>query len=94
LLTFEAKRRETILTILNAVQNPQNTQNTSPAVTALLNFQSNNGNNNGNKLLPSSLEKLLNFRYSSEIFNHIPINYFLIKAKEGDFPLIYPGMLR
>ena len=93
LLIYESKRRETILSLLNALQNPNNVQSNLAALTTLLNFQ-NSTSNPSNKLISSSLDALLNFKYPAEIFSYIPINYFLIKAKETDFLILYPALLR
>jgi hypothetical protein len=48
----------------------------------------------GNRLIPPSLDALITYRYPTEIFESIPINYFLLKAKEADFAIIYPSLLR
>jgi len=37
---------------------------------------------------------LFNFRYSSEIFEYIPINYLLMKAKQSEYFILYPALLR
>jgi hypothetical protein len=41
----------------------------------------------------NKIDKLLTFRYSTEIFDYIPINYLLLKAKEPQFRIIYPSLL-
>lgn len=46
------------------------------------------------KMIPASLESLITYKYPAEIFNFVPINFSLIKAKESDFSLIYPVLLR
>jgi hypothetical protein len=99
LLAYEAKRRETILTVLSALQNPNNSsQNSLTAIIAALTMNSSgvssSANTLANRLIATHLEAMLNFKYPQEIFDHIPINYFLIKAKEADFLIMYPALLK
>ena len=42
----------------------------------------------------ANLENLFNFTYSQEIYEYVPVNYFLIKAKKSDYLIIYPSLLR
>jgi len=88
LLVYETKRRETLCNTLNTLQNPSNTSANSIAVAAAMNSST------SNRLISPSLEALLTYRYPSEIFEYIPINYFLLKAKESEFGIIYPSLLR
>ncbi len=75
LLSYETKRRETLLQVSASIQNTQN--QTTYTKTHLAN-----------------LDALFSFCYSSEIFDHVPINYLLVKAKQQDFLVIYPSLLR
>ena len=84
LLVYETKRRETLLTTSAILQNPSNQAGNPSSVTAAIVSSANK----------STLEALLTYRYSNEIFDCIPINYFLIKAKEADFSIIYPSLLK
>ena len=86
LLVYETKRRETLISTLNTLQNPNVASNNAVAVAAAMSSSS--------KHASSSLDSLLTFRYSSEIFEYVPINYFLLKAKETNFSIIYPPLLR
>ena len=93
LLSYEAKRRETILLVLSALQNPQNAPNSLTMITSAVSLNSTSPTA-ANRLILANLEALLSFKYPAGIFEHIPINYFLIKAKEIDFLIIYPGLLK
>jgi hypothetical protein len=42
----------------------------------------------------NSFEKILKNRYSTEIFDHITINFLLLKAKSVGYFIIYPQLLR
>ena len=87
LLIYETKRRETLISTLNTLQNPSNmSNNNAVAVAAAM--------SNSSRLISASLDSLLTFRYPAEIFEYIPINYFLLKAKESNFLIIYPSLLR
>ncbi len=86
LLVYETKRRETLISTLNTLQNPNIASNNAVAVAAAMSSSS--------KHASSSLDSLLTFRYSPEIFEYIPINYFLLKAKETHFSIVYPPLLR
>ncbi len=88
LLVYETKRRETLYNTLNTLQNPSNASASSLAVAAAIN------NPASSRLISPSLEALLTFRYPGEIFEYIPINYMLLKAKESEFCIIYPSLLR
>lgn len=93
LLTYESKRRETVLAILSVIQNPSN-QSSNPvsvAIAAALNSASSLGSS---KLIPSSLECLITYKYPLEIFNFTPINHFLNRAKESEFAIIHPSLLK
>ncbi len=82
LLVYETKRRETLLTTLNSLQNPSSSTTVATGITI------------STTSAKITLDPLLTFRYSSEIYEYIPINYFLLKAKEPDFLIIYPTLLR
>ena len=84
LLVYETKRRETLLTTSAILQNPSNQSGNPSSVTAAIVSSANK----------STLDALLTYRYSNEIFDSIPINYFLIKVKEADFSIIYPSLLK
>jgi hypothetical protein len=88
---YEAKRRETLFTTLATMQNPTNPTGNAVAVVAAMNTASASGSN---KLIPASLEALITYKYPAEIFNYIQINYSLIKAKEPEFSILYPSLLR
>jgi hypothetical protein len=95
LLAYETKRRDTILTVLSALQNSNNNQNNLAAITSALAMNSNGSASTlVNKQIVSNLEAMLNFKYPQEIFDHIPINYFLAKAKDTDFLIMYPSLLK
>lgn len=60
---------------------------------------SNNIQNAGNhstytKSHLANLETIFSYCYSPEIFEYIPINYTLVKAKYPDYLIIYPSLLR
>jgi len=42
----------------------------------------------------ANLETIFAYCYSPEIFEHIPINYVLVKAKHTDYLIMYPSILR
>lgn len=93
LLTYESKRRETVLAILSVIQNPssQSSNPLSVTIAAALNSASSLGSA---KVVPSSLESLISFKYPSEIFNFTPINHFLTRAQEPEFAIIHPSLLK
>ena len=86
LLVYETKRRETLISTLHTLQNPNMANNNAVAVAAAM--------SNASKHASSSLDTLLTFRYSPEIFEHVPINYLLMRAKEFNFSIIYPALLK
>ena len=93
LLTYESKRRETVLAILSVIQNSssQSSNPVSVSIAAALNSVS---SLSSSKLIPSSLECLITFKYPSEIFSFTPINHFLNRAKEPEFAIIHPSLLK
>jgi hypothetical protein len=88
---YETKRRETLITILSALQNPSNPTGNVVSIVAAINAAA---AANSSKLIPASLEHLITYKYQSEIFNYIPINYCLSKAKQAELCIIYPSLLR
>ncbi len=76
LMSYETKRRETLISMSNLLQNMSSNQS------------------NYSKSHLTNFDSLFNFCYSSEIFDYIPINYLLVRAKEPEFLIIYPSLLR
>ena len=76
LMSYETKRRDTLLAMSNSLQNVNNQTNYTKSHLA-------------------NLDTLFNFSYfSTQIFDFIPINYMLARAKEPDFFIVYPSLLR
>lgn len=88
---YETKRRETLFTTIAAMQNPMNPTGNAVAVVAAMSTAAASGSG---KLIPASLESLITYKYPAEIFDFVPINFSLIKAKESDFSLVYPVLIR
>ena len=88
---FETKRRETLFTTIATMQNPMNPTGNAVAVVAAMSTAAASGSS---KLIPASLEALITYKYPAEIFDYVPINFSLIKAKESEFSFVYPVLLR
>ena len=88
---YETKRRETLFTTIATMQNPMNPTGNAVAVVAAMSTAAASGSS---KLIPASLEALITYKYPAEIFDNVPINFSLIKAKESEFSFVYPVLLR
>lgn len=88
---YETKRRETLFTTIATMQNPMNPTGNAVAVVAAMSTAAASGSS---KLIPTSLETLITYKYPAEIFDNVPINFSLIKAKESEFSFVYPVLLR